>query len=189
MEKTITREYSLRFESVIAVLSECYVLLRGKEATGDVIWKSPSTFERRTTKYWIPSSSIVPLQLAIINHLPILNFTGNDDGNLNYHVQELDAKKITSVYFDNTDLRVYHERLEKLQGASLLLFRWYGSKKFFASEDDDIDLVFIERKTHHESCSLENSVKERFALSKKEARDFFESVAKNIDLSFLDVDD
>ena len=85
-------------------------------------------------------------------------------------------KKITSVYFDTPDLHVYNERLNRMQGATLVRCRWYGSKEFSTSaKNNDDDIVFFERKTHHGSWSLENSVKERFSLPRVKALKFFES--------------
>ena len=152
----ITKACGLKFESILSVVSECHVVIRdglnatsGKENT----WVPPSTFERKTTKYWIPRDKIVSLQLAIIKHLPILNYTGDDsasdDEDSDENFTDRDVKKITSVYFDSPDLRVYYERLNRLQGARLVRCRWYGSKVFPKRNDNDI--VFFERKTHHES--------------------------------------
>ena len=131
----ITKACGLKFESILSVVSECHVVIRdglnatsGKENT----WVPPSTFERKTTKYWIPRDKIVSLQLAIIKHLPILNYTGDDsasdDEDSDENFTDRDVKKITSVYFDSPDLRVYYERLNRLQGARLVRCRWYGSK-------------------------------------------------------------
>ena len=183
----ITKACGLKFESILSVVSECHVVIRdglnatsGKENT----WVPPSTFERKTTKYWIPRDKIVSLQLAIIKHLPILNYTGDDsasdDEDSDENFTDRDVKKITSVYFDSPDLRVYYERLNRLQGARLVRCRWYGSKVFPKRNDNDI--VFFERKTHHESWSLENSVKERFSLPREQALEFYESARNDGDL-------
>ena len=95
---------------------------------------------------------------------------------------------ITSVYFDNPELDVYHTRLERLQGATLVRARWYGENPdlsgvhgIYGGEENEEDGdehgcggcgkmesgdVFVERKTHHESWSLDGSVKERFRLER-----------------------
>ena len=120
---------------------------------------------------------------------------------------------ITSVYFDNQNLDVYHTRLERLQGATLVRVRWYGENPDLSGvhgetttattnhglcSDDGDDIndhdddgrrrfeggadVFVERKTHHESWSLDGSVKERFRLDRSQLAEYITSggVPKNI---------
>ena len=180
----ITRACALKFESILSIVSECHAIIRDGlhvDSGKDNIWKPPSTFERKTTKYWVQLDKVISLQLAIVKQLPILNFTSedsasdddNDDDGRSFI--DHDAKKITSVYFDNKDLRVYNERLNRLQGARLVRCRWYGSKVFSQKKSNENDIVFFERKTHHESWSLENSVKERFSLPREQAQKFYEN--------------
>ena len=180
----VTKVCELKFESLILLLSECHTIIRdGLNANSGKqdVWKPPNTFERKTTKFWVPQNKVIQLQLAIMKHLPILNFkTSNDlaidNEDEEYMVIDRDAKKITSVYFDTPDLHVYNERLNRMQGATLVRCRWYGSKEFSTSaKNNDDDIVFFERKTHHGSWSLENSVKERFSLPRVKALKFFES--------------
>jgi len=180
----IMRACALKFESILSLVSECHVIIRDGlhvDSVKENIWKPPSTFERKTTKYWVQLDKVISLQLAIIKYLPILNFTSkdsasdedNDDDGRSFI--DHDAKKITSVYFDSKDLRVYNERLNRLQGARLVRCRWYGSKVFSQKKSNANDIVFFERKTHHESWSLENSVKERFSLPRDQALKFYEN--------------
>ena len=180
----IMRACALKFESILSLVSECHVIIRDGlhvDSVKENIWKPPSTFERKTTKYWVQLDKVISLQLAIIKYLPILNFTSkdsasdedNDDDGRSFI--DHDAKKITSVYFDSKDLRVYNERLNRLQGARLVRCRWYGSKVFSQKKSNENDIVFFERKTHHESWSLENSVKERFSLPRDQALKFYEN--------------
>jgi uncharacterized membrane protein YidH (DUF202 family) len=180
----IMRACALKFESILSLVSECHVIIRDglhADSVKENIWKPPSTFERKTTKYWVQLDKVISLQLAIIKYLPILNFTSkdsasdedNDDDGRSFI--DHDAKKITSVYFDSKDLRVYNERLNRLQGARLVRCRWYGSKVFSQKKSNANDIVFFERKTHHESWSLENSVKERFSLPRDQALKFYEN--------------
>ena len=180
----IMRACALKFESILSLVSECHVIIRDGlhvDSVKENIWKPPSTFERKTTKYWVQLDKVISLQLAIIKYLPILNFTSkdsasdedNDDDGRSFI--DHDAKKITSVYFDSKDLRVYNERLNRLQGARLVRCRWYGSKVFSQKKSNENDIVFFERKTHHESWSLDNSVKERFSLPRDQALKFYEN--------------
>ena len=54
-------------------------------------------------------------------------------------------------------LGVYHTRITKQPHAIAVRLRWYGV-------DPTAGTVFVERKTHRESWTGEESVKERFAL-------------------------
>lgn len=67
---------------------------------------------------------------------------------------ETDSQLVNSVYLDNTQMELYHGRLDKTAGAIALRYRWYGT--------GTPEIVFVERKTHRESWAGELSVKERF---------------------------
>ena len=67
---------------------------------------------------------------------------------------------ITSIYFDNTDTwELYEGRLKKTEGAEAIRMRWYGGMKS--------ETIFVERKTHREDWTGEESVKARFKLKEK----------------------
>jgi SPX domain protein involved in polyphosphate accumulation len=57
-----------------------------------------------------------------------------------------DAQLINSVYLDNDSMELYHGRLDKKPGALALRLRWYGPQP---------KIVFMERKTHRESESVD----------------------------------
>jgi uncharacterized membrane protein YidH (DUF202 family) len=70
------------------------------------------------------------------------------------------ASAITSIYYDNTDTwELYEGRLKKTEGAEAIRLRWYG--------DMDAETIFVERKTHREDWTGEQSVKARFTLKEK----------------------
>ena len=101
---------------------------------------------------------------------------------------ELDGCLVSSVYFDDDHLDVYRTRMQRLEGATLVRARWYGSDGSPSTEDrspftipalsaaaDDghgPSRVYVERKTHHESWSQESSVKERFRLDARDLRSY-----------------
>ena len=143
------------FEAKLRELSLAFVAARGDEK--HVKWSPPSKFERRTVKYWVRERDVVPLQLAVLKHLPILDF--KDEG----QVGTEDDALITSVYVENASFDAYHDRLQREQGATLVRYRWYGGGVPQNAP------VFIERKTHHESWSGEKSVKERCKLVQADA--------------------
>lgn len=74
------------------------------------------------------------VKTMIIKHLPIDVF---DKTSLR------SSSLITSVYYDNDDMDLYHERLKKLEGARVVRMRTYGVAPW--------NTVFVERKIHHDS--------------------------------------
>jgi SPX domain protein involved in polyphosphate accumulation len=103
---------------------------------------------RQTTKYWVHPDNILELKLIVLKHLPVLVFNPNKEFN------EEDSA-ITSIYFDNTETwELYQGRLKKTEGAEAIRMRWYGGMS--------TDTIFIERKTHREDWTGEESVKARF---------------------------
>ena len=63
----------------------------------------------------------------------------------------------SSVYLDNVNLGLYHNRITKHPHSIAVRLRWYGT-------DPENGKVFVERKTHRDSWTGEESVKERFIL-------------------------
>jgi hypothetical protein len=97
-------------------------------------------------------------QCALVKHLPVLIFGRSAGFNAAQRDVPSDSSLISSVYYDNADLDVYLERLERQEGATLIRMRWYGDT---GGDCDDEAELFVERKTHHESWTTDNSVKER----------------------------
>jgi hypothetical protein len=63
-----------------------------------------------------------------------------------------------------SSLELYHGRLDKKPLAIAMRIRWYGPS--------DPNVVYFERKTHHESWTGEESVKERFEIEAKNVMPF-----------------
>ncbi|KAH7064366.1 VTC domain-containing protein [Paraphoma chrysanthemicola] len=144
------------YDSYVIKLSRLYdiVRTRGNPIKGDSsAGGKQQNFVRQTTKYWVHPDNIVELKLIILKHLPVLVFNPNKEFN------DEDAA-ITSIYFDNTDTwELYEGRLKKTEGAEAIRLRWYGGMSS--------DTIFIERKTHREDWTGEESVKARFKLKEK----------------------
>jgi hypothetical protein len=140
----------------VVKLSRLYdiVRTRGNPVKGDAAaGGKQQNFVRQTTKYWVHPDNILELKLIILKHLPVLVFNANKEFN------EEDSA-ITSIYFDNTDTwELYQGRLKKTEGAEAIRLRWYGGMSS--------DTIFIERKTHREDWTGEESVKARFKLKEK----------------------
>jgi uncharacterized membrane protein YidH (DUF202 family) len=152
-----------------------------RASSRDIRWRPPACFERKTTKYWVDLADVTRLKIALARYLPVLVYDGERNADstgakdpstssipsfpsfppsTSPSDRERDSGLITSTYFDDDRLDAYHSRLERHQGATLLRARWYGERIDERADGD----VFVERKTHHESWSLDGSVKERFRL-------------------------
>jgi len=105
-------------------------------------------FVRQSAKYWVKKENIVPLICQVIPHLPIYIF----DEDIDDHIYQM----ISSVYFDNKELDICLERLDKRENAKLIRIRYYGNNQ---------DNLFIERKVHHENWTQKDSSKDRFILN------------------------
>jgi len=148
--------YNEDFDSEVIRLSKLYDLVRtrGNPVKGDsAAGGSQGSFVRQTTKYWVHPDNITEVKLIILKHLPVLVFNAN---------KEFDAadSAITSIYYDNTDKwDLYEGRLKKTEGAEAIRLRWYGGMQS--------DQIFVERKTHREDWTGEQSVKARFSMKEK----------------------
>lgn len=148
--------YKDNYDAFVLKLSRLYDLVRtrGKPVKGDsAAGGKQQNFVRNTTKYWVHKDNLTELKLIILKHLPVLVFNASKE----FKQEDL---AITSIYFDNTDTwELYEGRLKKTEGAEAIRLRWYGGM--------DTETVFIERKTHREDWTGEESVKARFKLKEK----------------------
>jgi SPX domain protein involved in polyphosphate accumulation len=144
------------YDSFIIKLSQLYdtVRTRGNPVKGDSsAGGKQQNFVRQTTKYWVHPDNITELKLIILKHLPVLVFNPSKEF-------AIDDSAITSIYFDNTKTwELYMGRLKKTEGAEAIRLRWYGGM--------NTETIFIERKTHREDWTGEESVKARFKLKEK----------------------
>jgi hypothetical protein len=70
---------NLRLDGYVLALSDIYGAVRAKRDTavkgpGGGVWAPPSSFERNTKKYLIPSSDVWAVKLLVIKHMPVLVF-------------------------------------------------------------------------------------------------------------------
>eukprot|EP00744_Colponema_vietnamica_P007778 GILI01011149.1.p1 GENE.GILI01011149.1~~GILI01011149.1.p1 ORF type:complete len:736 (+),score=270.77 GILI01011149.1:82-2289(+) len=171
---------NLRTDQLLIALSAVYAHIRDARnalPANKGVWVPPESFSRKTTKYWVNLEHIMKLKVTVVKHLPILIFGASEseqEALLSPYFEDqrkelADAQLITSVYFDNDDAQLYHTRMDREEGAELIRFRWYGEND--GSDDKE---VYIERKTHHESWVLEDSVKERFKIKQMHVLPFME---------------
>ncbi|QIW99805.1 hypothetical protein AMS68_005323 [Peltaster fructicola] len=149
------------YDATVVDLSKLYdqVRTRGNPIKGDSsAGGKQQNFVRQTTKYWVHADNITELKLIILKHLPVLVFNPSKEF-------ERKDSAISSIYYDNTDTwELYEGRLKKTEGAEAIRLRWYGGM--------ESDTIFVERKTHREDWTGEQSVKARFSLKEKNVNAF-----------------
>jgi SPX domain protein involved in polyphosphate accumulation len=148
--------YKENYDASVVKLSSLYdmVRTRGNPVKGDsAAGGGQANFVRQTTKYWVHPDNVTELKLIILKHLPVLVFNAKKE------FEQADSA-ITSIYYDNPDTwELYKGRLRKTEGAEAIRLRWYGGMRS--------ETIFVERKTHREDWTGEQSVKARFSLKEK----------------------
>lgn len=113
------------------------------------------SFERKSFKAWVEPQNVPAVILKIVEHLPIYLYSGYDES------RGTVSQEVNSVYFDNDTFDFYRNRVARLEGASLIRFRWYGE----APGGNSGNYVYAEEKIHHEKEeSGMSSTKDRFRL-------------------------
>ncbi|KAK8049659.1 VTC domain-containing protein [Apiospora phragmitis] len=153
--------YREDYDRDVVKLSKMYdnVRTRGNPVKGDsAAGGSQASFVRQTTKYWVHPDNVTELKLIILKHLPVLVFNAKKE------FEQADSA-ITSIYYDNPEKwDLYEGRLKKTEGAEAIRLRWYGGMQN--------DQIFVERKTHREDWTGEQSVKARFNVKEKNANSY-----------------
>ncbi|KAK6842052.1 SPX-domain-containing protein [Apiospora arundinis] len=153
--------YREDYDRDVVKLSKMYdnVRTRGNPVKGDsAAGGSQASFVRQTTKYWVHPDNVTELKLIILKHLPVLVFNAKKE------FEQADSA-ITSIYYDNPEKwDLYEGRLKKTEGAEAIRLRWYGGMKN--------DQIFVERKTHREDWTGEQSVKARFNVKEKNVNSY-----------------
>lgn len=153
--------YREDYDRDVVKLSKMYdtVRTRGHPVKGDSsAGGSQGSFVRQTTKYWVHKDNVTELKLIILKHLPVLVFNPKKE------FEPADSA-ITSIYYDNPEKwDLYEGRLKKTEGAEAIRLRWYGGMQS--------ETIFVERKTHREDWTGEQSVKARFSMKEKNVNAF-----------------
>uniref|UniRef100_A0A7S2WKV1 SPX domain-containing protein n=1 Tax=Rhizochromulina marina TaxID=1034831 RepID=A0A7S2WKV1_9STRA len=142
------------YSDIIVNLSRLHSILRGDNHL-EAQQSATQDFLRKTTKYWIRKEFVTAVKYIVSQRLPVYLF-----GTSSEQPVMTDAQLVNSVYLDNSQLELYHGRLDKTPGAIAIRLRWYGT--------GEPELVFVERKTHRDSWTGDVSVKERFIIKPKE---------------------
>ena len=127
---------------------------RSAQGSGPKGGEGVQDFVRTTKKYWVATEDVSEVKNAIAQRLPVFLMERERDPSASVPA---DSQMTNSVYLDNVQLGLYHSRITKHPHAIAVRLRWYGT-------DPEAGKVFVERKTHRESWTGEESVKERFAL-------------------------
>lgn len=137
----ISGDHSMIFVHLSHMMSQ----IRG-DGAGSKQQEGAQQFVRKTTKYWVNTENITRVKYAVMKQLPVFQMTKLPG----------DSQLCNSVYLDNESMELYRGRLNKTAGAIALRLRWYNT----ATPEE----VFVERKTHRDTWTGEESVKERFSL-------------------------
>jgi len=169
-------------DEILLLLSEKF---KGGGTGGEITWTPPDTFHRSTTKYWVKASDCIKLKCMLLPHLPILvPHTSTPPGTSSCSTTT--SSLISSVYLDNINLDLFHSRLFREDGSSLVRIRWYGDKipaldtwpssplplRTSADPNEEDSTIFVEKKTHREAWTGELSSKERSPLMIKSLSSF-----------------
>lgn len=177
--KNINKEYdyhALSIDEIFFMLSKVYEHVNEVESMrrdgrssipcGTV---GSQVFDRRSVKYWVHMQDLPFVIARIIPHLPLSTFQDTYAMSKERGVPFTLGSPISSVYYDNDKFLLYHRRLERLDGATLIRMRWYGRPLDSDwNKLESKDSVFMEIKVHHEAWSGERSNKRRFALKEKD---------------------
>jgi len=142
------------YSDIIVTISRLHSIIRGDNHL-EAEQTATQDFLRKTTKYWIRNEFVTAVKYIVSQRLPVFLFGSSSDQST-----VSDAQLVNSVYLDNSQLELYHGRLDKSPGAIAIRLRWYGT--------GEPELVFVERKTHRDSWTGDVSVKERFIIKPKE---------------------
>jgi len=111
--------------------------------------KDKTEFKRKTIKYVYNPADHEKILHMFVSTLPINKY--NDRLILN--------QPITSIYYDNDDLMLYYDRLEKSHNSYLIRMRYY---------DMNDKMLFFEKKVHNETELDGTSIKKRALITNLE---------------------
>ncbi|KAJ3132753.1 hypothetical protein HK100_004988 [Physocladia obscura] len=129
--------YEESVEPLVVRLSRIFNNVRtgGKGGSGtDTAETIPDKFVRKTRKYWVHYDKVDDLRNQILKKIPIL-IVKDKKGTL----EDIPNPAVSTIYFDNSFMDLYHDRIERKPGSQLIRLRWYG-------DIDDGQDVFVERK-------------------------------------------
>jgi len=172
-----------RFDPIVVGISDAYAevraleerRLKGSGAERDFFKSAEDveTFERKTQKFFVRPENIMRVKTIVVRYLPLDIFgrkkilKNGKTSSASAYLENLpsldDSCVINSVYLDNDQLQMYHERIGgDTPRGNLVRIRWYGSSV------NPPSYVFMERKTRQAGTyKVDESVKERFRIKRE----------------------
>ncbi|KAJ3342156.1 vacuolar transporter chaperone [Entophlyctis luteolus] len=129
--------YEMSVEHLVVRLSRIFnnVRMRGIGGSGtDHKEAIPDKFIRKSRKYWVHYDKVDDLRNEILKKIPILIVKEKKSTG----VEDIPNPAVSTTYFDNDSMDLFHGRAERKPGSQLIRLRWYGGMD---SQD-----IFIERK-------------------------------------------
>jgi len=149
------------FQKLFPIIKKVSKLYPRNENVDNLI--NNSSFKRKSMKFWVEKKNIIPVMCHILPNLPVYVW----DEDINDHIYQ----EISSVYFDNKELKTYNTRINKEENNKLIRIRWYGELP---------NKVFLERKVHHDDWTGLESSKDRISIETKNVMPF---IRRNIRLN------
>ena len=114
---------------------------------------------------WVHPDNILELKTMILRRLPVLVYNPQTS-----KIAEGNQKDptITSIYFDNPNFSLYHDKVSKKPNAASLRLRWYGQ---LAEKPE----ILLEKKTMKEGDDSEET---RFPIKEKYVQSFIKGEYK-----------
>ncbi|OMJ07173.1 Vacuolar transporter chaperone 4 [Smittium culicis] len=103
------------------------------------------------TSYWVYPENVMELKLYILKNIPVLLLRKNKN--------DKTSSSLTNVYFDNKNLDLYRDRIERIENSELIKIFWYGEEK----KPD----TFVEREKHSACHEGLKCVNEQFSIKEK----------------------
>jgi SPX domain protein involved in polyphosphate accumulation/uncharacterized membrane protein YidH (DUF202 family) len=189
-----------KIDDIIIGLSDAYAVAsaarEGKGRQKDKSGKGASSpaasedFVRKNEKYFVKPEDVLYIKLAIIRHLPLDIYgrvrqkNGMSIPNIETLADLKDSTVINSIYLDNRQKTMYHERtgIETPKG-NLIRVRWYGTHPNPSKE------CFVERKTRQtqvdsELYEIDEAIKERFLMNERNVKSYISgewTIEKKVD--------
>lgn len=107
--------------------------------------------KRKTIKYLYLPSNDYKIELFLAKYVQINVFRNIP----------IIKQPVISIYYDSSDLNLYHTRIQKENQSYLIRTRWYMNRGTESNEDFS---YFVEKKIHYEDIDSYTSVKKRTML-------------------------
>eukprot|EP00123_Amoebidium_parasiticum_P018194 comp24129_c1_seq1/m.43808 comp24129_c1_seq1/g.43808 ORF comp24129_c1_seq1/g.43808 comp24129_c1_seq1/m.43808 type:complete len:632 (-) comp24129_c1_seq1:563-2458(-) len=140
--------YKMGFDPILSILSRLYSLL--KPPTSGTTQAAGRGSKGTSHMFWVHPDNVTDVKLYILQNLPV--YSSKQDPSQKH------GETMSSVYFDNPQLELYHQRTEKADIAQSVRISWYGPRS---------NEVRVERKVHTNYWTGDTTSKQRFSIKSK----------------------